>query len=313
MIHAKKNSAAVKKTFYSNGKLLITAEYVVLDGAKALALPTKFGQNLIVEEGNDNQIQWQSFDADGSIWFEEIILFSEIENLQQFHNASVKNTLVNILHEGFILNPDFIKNSKGYKITTQLSFPKFWGLGTSSTLINNIAQWLEIDAFKLLKNSFGGSGYDIACAQNNSPILYQLENSNPIVKTVVFEPLFKDNLYFVYLNKKQNSKDAIAAYKKKQFNLDDTIESIDNITASLLKTSNVVDFANQLEKHENIMSAILETPTVKASLFQDFKGTVKSLGAWGGDFVMVVSDENPTDYFNKKGYNTILTYKDMIL
>ena len=32
------------QTFYSNGKLLITGEYVVLDGAKALALPTKFGQ-----------------------------------------------------------------------------------------------------------------------------------------------------------------------------------------------------------------------------------------------------------------------------
>jgi hypothetical protein len=29
--------------------------------------------------------------------------------------------------------------------------PKSWGLGTSSTLINNIAQWLQIDAFTLLK------------------------------------------------------------------------------------------------------------------------------------------------------------------
>jgi hypothetical protein len=30
-----------KKKFYSNGKLLITGEYLVLDGAKAFALPTK--------------------------------------------------------------------------------------------------------------------------------------------------------------------------------------------------------------------------------------------------------------------------------
>jgi mevalonate kinase len=28
--------------FYSNGKLLLTGEYLVLDGAKSLALPTKF-------------------------------------------------------------------------------------------------------------------------------------------------------------------------------------------------------------------------------------------------------------------------------
>jgi hypothetical protein len=37
----------------------------------------------------------------------------------------------------------------GYNITTHLNFPKM-GTGTSSTLINNIAQWLQIDAFTLL-------------------------------------------------------------------------------------------------------------------------------------------------------------------
>jgi hypothetical protein len=38
----------MQKTFYSNGKLLITGEYLILDGAKGLALPTKMGQNLSV-------------------------------------------------------------------------------------------------------------------------------------------------------------------------------------------------------------------------------------------------------------------------
>ena len=179
----------MKKTYYSNGKLLITGEYVVLDGAKALALPTKFGQNLIVEEGTNCEINWTSFDKDGSVWFQEVISFAAISNKTQSENQSVKNTLIEILHEGFLLNQDFINNSKGYTITTQLTFPKFWGLGTSSTLINNIAQWLEIDAFKLLKNSFGGSGYDIACAQNNKPIIFQLVNEKPVVET--FIPLFQ--------------------------------------------------------------------------------------------------------------------------
>jgi mevalonate kinase len=53
----------MKKTFYSNGKLLITGEYLVLDGAKALALPTKFGQNLTVEEGANQEISWTSHDG----------------------------------------------------------------------------------------------------------------------------------------------------------------------------------------------------------------------------------------------------------
>ena len=48
------------KTFRSHGKLLLTSEYVVLDGAKALALPTKFGQSLSILPNNKGNISWQS-------------------------------------------------------------------------------------------------------------------------------------------------------------------------------------------------------------------------------------------------------------
>ena len=48
-------------------------------------------------------------------------------------------------------------------------------------------------------------------------------------------------------------------------------------------------------------------------LFPDFDGVIKSLGAWGGDFVMVISNENPTDYFMEKGYETVIPYEEMIL
>jgi hypothetical protein len=89
--------------------------------------------------------------------------------------------LISILHQGYLLNRNFITGSMGYNITTHLNFLKM-GTGNSSTLINNIAQWLQIDAFTLLNNSFGGSGYDIACAQNN-PILYHLKGK-PIVDKV---------------------------------------------------------------------------------------------------------------------------------
>lgn len=34
--------------YYSNGKLLLTGEYVVLEGFEGLALPTVFGQKLSV-------------------------------------------------------------------------------------------------------------------------------------------------------------------------------------------------------------------------------------------------------------------------
>lgn len=302
------------KTFYSNGKLLITGEYLVLDGAKAFALPTKKGQNLVIEDGKNNEISWKSYDFDGSIWFEDTLLFSDIVKEVQTENELVKATLTTILHEAFKLNPDFILNSNGYTITTELGFPKSWGLGTSSTLINNIAQWLQIDAFTLLKNSFGGSGYDIACAQNDAPIVYHLEKGNPIVEKVSFNPDFTDNLYFVYLNKKQSSKSAIAAYNiNKKNNLPRIIALNDVITSEVLNASTIQSFAAAIQKHEIQMSIILETQTTKESLFPDFNGVIKSLGAWGGDFVMAIATENPTDYFVSKGYNTVIPYDEMIL
>jgi len=302
------------KTFYSNGKLLITGEYVVLDGAKAFALPTKFGQNLIIEEGDGELFQWKSFDSDRSIWFEDIISFSSVIQKEHFDDAAtIKNTLIEILHEAFLMNSDFISKSEGYKITSELTFPKFWGLGTSSTLINNIAQWLQIDAFELLKRSFGGSGYDIACAQNNAPIVYQLVNEKPAVETVNFKPDFANKIFFVYLNQKQNSKVAIAAYYGKNGIIDKSISIINESTNNVIHASTAKEFAIALQNHEIEMSNILERPTVKEVFFSDFDGVIKSLGAWGGDFVLSISKENPTDYFNAKGFEVVIPYSAMIL
>lgn len=304
----------MKTTFYSNGKLLITGEYLVLDGARAFALPTKFGQNLIVENGSNQEIQWESYDFDENIWYQDTISFSEITNKVDAKIETVKTTLLQILNEAYLLNPDFINNSEGYKISTNLTFPKKWGLGTSSTLLNNIAQWTNIDAFTLLKNSFGGSGYDIACAQNDTPIVYRIEQNLPVVETVHFNPDFTQNIYFVYLNKKQNSKAAISAYyNNKNQHLAHNIIDNNKITDTILNAKTVKEFAIAVEKHEIHMSDILEIRTIKEVAFPDFKGVVKSLGAWGGDFVMAIAKEDPKDYFVSKGYETILTYDEMIL
>lgn len=301
------------QTFYSNGKLLITGEYVVLDGAKALALPTKFGQYLHVSYGEKNTLFWKSHDSDGSVWFEDEISFEAIKNKTHYDSKNtVKNTLIDILHQAYIQNNSFLDHSEGYKVTTELTFPRYWGLGTSSTLINNIAQWLKIDAFELLRKSFGGSGYDIACAQNDTPILYHLEKEVPQVETVRFQPVFADQLYFVYLNQKQSSRTAINSYYNKQQRIGKTILEINGITNALLTANTISRFSQLLESHEIIMSNVLEMQTVQEALFPDFKGIVKSLGAWGGDFVLAVSEENPQPYFQKRGYETIISYRDMI-
>jgi len=304
----------MRQTFYSNGKLLLTGEYLVLDGANALALPTKMGQNLQVTHHNKTTITWKSFDADGTIWFEDELELEAIINHKETSESSVRNTLLTILHHAQLLQPNAFQMHTGFQIDTALTFPKKWGLGTSSTLINNVAQWLKIDAFELLNNSFGGSGYDIACAQYNSPIYYHLENQRPNVTPVNFQPKFASNLYFVYLNQKQSSKSAIAAYyNKKNHNLKENIVTINRLTQAVAQANSVRSFANALQLHENEMSAILELLTVQEALFPDFDGVVKSLGAWGGDFVLAVALEDPTAYFLSKGYSTVIPYKEMIL
>jgi mevalonate kinase len=304
----------MKQTFYSNGKLLITGEYLVLDGAEALALPTKFGQSLIIEEGSNKAIQWVSYDHDGSVWFENSIPFTAIINPNPSEKESVQSTLITILHQAYLLNPKFISDSLGFKVTTKLSFPRQWGLGTSSTLINNIAQWTHVNAFTLLNTSFGGSGYDIACAQNNTPIVYQLESGVPKVTQASFAPAFTKNIYFVYLNKKQNSKTAISNYQNKKSDaIAAHINQNNKITQALLATSSLSTFIELIKEHEARMSITLQTDTVQVTLFSDFDGAVKSLGAWGGDFVLAISNEDPTTYFKSKGYETIIAYKDMIL
>ncbi|MCH4829321.1 GYDIA family GHMP kinase [Flavobacterium columnare] len=303
----------MKQTFYSNGKLLITGEYVVLDGAQALALPTKFGQNLIIEEGLPNTFEWTSYDSDGSIWFESSFSLQEVLAKKEFKEDKIKTRLVEILYHGYLLNKEFFKKHSGYKIKTELTFPKTWGLGTSSTLINNIAQWLEIDAFTLLKNSFGGSGYDIACAKYSSPIIYQLIDGKPHTIETDFFPDFIDQIYFVYLNQKQNSRTAIKRYNEKKADIKTIIPRINTLTQQVINATEIESFSKALELHEIEMSTILEKQTVKETLFTDFNGVVKSLGAWGGDFVMVVSKENPLSYFLDKGYTVILSYKDIIL
>ena len=61
--------------FYAHGKLLISGEYLVLKGAIALAVPTKFGQKMqIIEEpGSDNIIHWKSYDVNNNCWAEVLL------------------------------------------------------------------------------------------------------------------------------------------------------------------------------------------------------------------------------------------------
>lgn len=304
------------KKYYSNGKLLITGEYFVLDGAIALALPTKFGQSLEVAPFNEPTLVWQSFNVDGTKWLEvafrmpDLRIISETFTSENEENkGGLAERLQQILLEAKQLNPMFLSEEKGWVVKNNLTFHKSWGLGTSSTLINNISQWASINPYVLLKKTFGGSGYDIACAKHNTPILYTKENK---AKEISFLPSFANQLYFVYLNKKQNSREGIKHYKKyKKDAL--LISEITKITQQITKATTIDDFENLLQLHEKKVAQALGMETVQSMLFSDYFGQTKSLGAWGGDFILATGNENTPAYFKQKGFTTILPYHKMIL
>lgn len=306
--------------FYSNGKLLLTGEYLVLDGARSLAIPTKFGQDLIVEPIKEPQLIWGSFTSKGDCWFEAVFDLPKLRLVNCTFDSDkegsaefIAETLLEVLEEARKMNPKFLDVTHGYVVKTALTFPRNWGLGTSSTLINSIASWAKVDAFKLLWNSFKGSGYDIACAQNNTPVFYQIKNKQPIVTKVIFNPSFKENLFFVHLNKKQDSKEGIAKFRESNINFDKEIKRISEISEAFLQVQLIEDFNKLIVEHEQIISSIIKLTPVKERLFPDYFGEIKSLGAWGGDFVLVTGNKETPSYFINKGFDTILTYSEMIL
>ncbi|WP_372793663.1 GYDIA family GHMP kinase [Lutibacter sp.] len=308
------------KKFYSNGKLLLTGEYFVLEGAKSLSVPTTCGQDLVVEPINEPQLIWNSFTNEGECWLEAIfdlpklrLASATFEAEEDGGNDKLAENLNKILIEAKKLNPSFLNSEKGFSVKTNLTFPKNWGLGTSSTLINNIANWAKINPYKLLENTFGGSGYDIACAQSNSPILYIKNGFDPIIEKVEFNPIFKDQLYFVYLNKKQNSREGIQRFKKLKGNLTSEIAQISRLTDEFLICENLIDFEKLITEHEQIVSKTVQLKMVQEQLFSDYFGQTKSLGAWGGDFILATGNEDTIIYFNKKGFETVIPYQDLIL
>lgn len=305
------------KQFSANGKLLLTGEYFVLDGALALAVPTKLGQKMRIRYSDQQQeyFLWESYDADETKWFSGQYRFSDLSCLDE-KVSPIATRLSEILQTARSLHPDFLTQPDDFhitKISTHLDFPRNWGLGTSSTLIAMIAEWANINPYQLLAQTFGGSGYDLACATADQAILYQLPK--PEITPVDFNPNFADQLYFVYLNQKQNSREGIAQYRKLGNQVLTQIDEISQLTQAILSTKSRRDFEQLINKHEDIVSKTLNIPTVKSLYFSNFEGSVKSLGAWGGDFVLATSDWTDREvrgYFKEKGFEVVLGFKELV-
>jgi len=194
---------STNNTLRANGKLLISGEYLVMNGAVALAFPVRFGQELKISPINDHILNWDS-KQDKETWFSASF---NMENLSVIKpsDSGIASSLWRILQAARSFNPDFPLSDKGCKATITADYPLEWGLGSSSTLISLIARWAEIDEYSLFRIISGGSGYDLACATRNAPFFYQLVDEEPTVSFVEVGDGPKKPPIFAFPRKKLNN------------------------------------------------------------------------------------------------------------
>lgn len=304
------------QSYYGSGKLLLSGEYYVLDGASALALPTKLGQFLRVSYAPSEHrvLHWKSYDSNGEMWLEAKFDVETFECLDQY--VSQKSLILQkILRMARRLSKGFLTGKEYILVETFLEFPTWWGLGSSSTLIHNIAKWAGINPYELLFKTIGGSGYDVACAESNTAIVYEKQGQMPHKQEVEFNPPFKNCLYFVYLGKKQSSKEGIDYYQSLNQQKDQFVMQLSEITKKILEVQELSQFDQLIREHELLISQSLKMQRVKDLYFSDFWGEVKSLGAWGGDFVLVTSEKSEQEtktYFASRGFDVFVPYQEMV-
>ena len=299
--------------FQAHGKFLLTGEYLVLKGALALAMPLKFGQTLSVETSHSASLQWDAYKPDGP-WF-SVTLNPKSLDIIDCDDQPKAEKLSQILKAVKQLNPAAFKD--GLHFETRLDFDPNWGLGSSSTLIANLARWANVNPYELLKLTFGGSGYDIACATAEQPIYYQLIESKPQVEPIDFNPPFADHLFFVYQGQKQSSSKEIKAFLEKTnpIDLQNDINAVSEISHAVPKCHSLDEFAMLMQCHERIIARCIGQEPVQKR-FPDFEGVLKSLGAWGGDFILAATEwpENQVkEYFKGKGLDVVFGYKEMLI
>lgn len=290
-----------EKNFHANGKLLLFGEYFVLDDVSSLAVPVRLGQKLITRSDSVQVkgLYWKSRDEKGEIWFEAYF----DEHFSLLHNLNTDTALVlqKILLTARQLNPNFLKDGLYHEAETLLEFSRDSGLGSSSTLIHLIAQWAELDPLQLFFLSFPGSGYDIACAGARSPITYKKQGQTAHWDEAKLDWPW-ENIAFVHLGKKQNSREGIGRYRERSAQLYQEREAMEEIVQAALKINSLSSLSVLMEESEDLISKTLNLPKVKDELFADYPNSIKSLGAWGGDYVMALIDsQTDLNYFRSKG------------
>jgi hypothetical protein len=92
----------------------------------------------------------------------------------------------------------------------------------------------------------------------------------------------------------------------------DLIHYFSQLTDKILVSENLENFSLIMENHEKTMSNFLKIPTVKEKYFKNAPSFFKSLGAWGGDFILTTKFCDYENYFLHNGFPNFFSYENLI-
>lgn len=321
--------SAINSSFYSRGKLLLTAEYLILQGAEGLALPLTRGQKLehfgigetikqpeagSVTTPEGKELEWITI-VNGLEWFRARYYGPGYLIVSSSNDAGAE-FIRNVLCKAREISGISISGT----IVSRVEFNMEWGLGSSSSLISNVAYLFDIDPFKLHFEVSRGSGYDIACARSDSPLIYRLDTHPgsvpiPVYSNVDFNPPFHEMVFFAWTGRKKDSASSVDDFLSAKSITKQDLEQISDISREILHVTDILDFERLLGEHDAVLSGILGELPVIETLFRGFPGYVKSLGAWGGDFVMITWKRDVDELFSilkQRGIDVVFHYSELI-
>ena len=272
---------------------MLAGEYAVLYGVEALALPVKAGQWLHVWEmpaKGVSKMVWQSKEHDGSVWF-DCRIDTDIMHVSETTDKGIADTLLQLLYLLKEQKPDLFLH-KNIRIETECEFNRSFGLGSSSTLVCNLAKWSGVNAHILQEHAFGGSGYDVAVGNLGRPLVYWRESNQPNWSAWQLPPELTREWYLVFPGQKQNSRESLTGVKSQLDKISTDVALLQQMNACIqaIKSPRSLPMLEaMLEMWQALLSQRLELPRPYDDLgLSPVKGGLcKYLGAWGGDVLLV--------------------------
>lgn len=295
------------KTIRIPGKIMLSGEYAVLKGARSLSFPVQFGQ-LFTFSASCNSItistNYKGKQLFNGFFTKKGDIVTTSSSKQARFMEEVLKTIVKIMH----------KDLPPFNLEIASEYPLSWGLGSSSSFITGICRFLDIHPLSVNEKMKHSSGFDVATQWKETPVLYK-KLPRPVLEEAKVDFPFANQLYFVWQGKKQSSKKSIQEFHKITWSKNE-LQRITTISQELLRIKKIEGFIALIEEHEKTLSKVLKMPVLQEKI-SAFEGIpAKSLGAWGGDFALLVWRESFQKlklHLRPAGYTVVIPWSKMVL